>query len=301
LQIIFVSRHSKVARTIHIMPRHLAVAGGAFLALVIFVGAFIASLIAPLAPAPSQGELLAQQQETHGVRQFMNGNLQAMAARLGELQAQVLHLDTLGERVAGLAGVKREAPPAITPLLAQGGPFVPVLLGAEQLQLEIDRLAREVDFRSNEFAMLESRFLERRLPTVLPVKDAFLGSSFGQRSDPFLGQRAMHEGIDFNAERGTPVFAAADGVVVSAGWHSDFGNLVEIDHGAGLTTRYAHLSRLNVKAGSLVSRDEQIGAVGSTGRSTGAHLHFEVRKNGVAQNPAKFLKQGEEYALLKRR
>jgi murein DD-endopeptidase MepM/ murein hydrolase activator NlpD len=135
----------------------------------------------------------------------------------------------------------------------------------------------------------------------LPVKDAFLGSSFGQRSDPFLGQRAMHEGIDFNAERGTPVFAAADGVVVSAGWHSDFGNLVELDHGAGLTTRYAHLSRMHVKPGSLVSRDEQIGAVGSTGRSTGAHLHFEVRKRGVAQNPAQFLKQGEEYALLRRR
>jgi len=90
-------------------------------------------------------------------------------------------------------------------------------------------------------------------------------------------------------------------VVLSAGWQSDFGNMIEVDHGDGLTTRYAHLSRMNAKAGSLVKRGERIGAVGSTGRSTGSHLHFEVRMLGVAQNPASFLKQGEEFALVKRR
>jgi len=281
-------------------------AGFAFLSLVMFSATLISWLTAHGSRAGGQDEVLAQQQETHQTQQFLNNNLQLMATRLGELQAQVLHLDTLGDRLAGIAGIKREMPPAIKPLAGQGGAFVPAPLGADELQHEIDRLSREVDARSDELAVLESRFLEKRvkerlLPTTLPVKEAFLGSPFGHRSDPILGQRAMHEGIDFNAESGTPVVAAADGVVITAGWQSDFGNMIEVDHGDGLTTRYAHLSRMNIKTGSLVKRGERIGAVGSTGRSTGSHLHFEVRMLGVAQNPASFLKQGEEFALVKRR
>jgi len=306
LQIILVSRHLKVARTITIMPRHLVIAGFAFLSLVMSSATLISWLTAHGPRPGSQDEVLSQQQETHQAQQFLNNNLQLMATRLGELQAQVLHLDTLGDRLAGIAGIKREAPPASKPVAGQGGAFVPAPLGADELQREIDRLFREVDVRSDELAVLESRFLEKRvkerlMPTTLPVKEAFLGSPFGHRSDPILGQRAMHEGIDFNAETGTPVVAAADGVVLSAGWQSDFGNMIEVDHGDGLTTRYAHLSRMNAKAGSLVKRGERIGAVGSTGRSTGSHLHFEVRMLGVAQNPASFLKQGEEFALVKRR
>jgi murein DD-endopeptidase MepM/ murein hydrolase activator NlpD len=306
LQIILVSRHLKVARTITIMPRHLAIAGLAFLSLVMSSATLISWLTAHGPRPGSQDEVLSQQQETHQAQQFLNNNLQLMATRLGELQAQVLHLDTLGDRLAGIAGIKREAPPESKPVSGQGGAFVAAPLGADELQREIDRLSREVDVRSDELAVLESRFLEKRvkerlMPTTLPVKEAFLGSPFGHRSDPILGQRAMHEGIDFNAETGTPVVAAADGVVLSAGWQSDFGNMIEVDHGDGLTTRYAHLSRMNAKAGSLVKRGERIGAVGSTGRSTGSHLHFEVRMLGVAQNPASFLKQGEEFALVKRR
>jgi murein DD-endopeptidase MepM/ murein hydrolase activator NlpD len=306
LQIILVSRHLKVARTITIMPRHLAIAGIAFVSLVMFSAMLISWLTAHGPRAGSQVEALSQQQETHQAQQFLNNNLQLMATRLGELQAQVLHLDTLGDRLAGIAGIKREAPPASKPVAGQGGAFVPAPLGADELQREIDRLSREVDVRADELAVLETRFLEQRvkerlLPTTLPVKEAFLGSPFGHRSDPILGQRAMHEGIDFNAETGTPVVAAADGVVLAAGWQSDFGNMIEVDHGDGLTTRYAHLSRMNAKAGSLIKRGERIGAVGSTGRSTGSHLHFEVRMLGVAQNPASFLKQGEEFALVKRR
>lgn len=306
MQIILVSRHLKVARTITIMPRHLVIAGFAFLSLVMSSATLISWLTAHGPRPGSQDEVLSQQQQTHQAQQFLNNNLQLMATRLGELQAQVLHLDTLGDRLAGIAGIKREAPPASKPVAGQGGAFVPAPLGADELQREIDRLSREVDVRSDELAVLESRFLEKRvkerlMPTTLPVKEAFLGSPFGHRSDPIVGQRAMHEGIDFNAETGTPVVAAADGVVLSAGWQSDFGNMIEVDHGDGLTTRYAHLSRMNAKAGSLVKRGERIGAVGSTGRSTGSHLHFEVRMLGVAQNPASFLKQGEEFALVKRR
>ena len=183
---------------------------------------------------------------------------------------------------------------------------MPAPLSAVELQREIDRLAQEVDARTEELTVLESHFLEKRvkerlMPTTLPVKAAYLGSPFGVRSDPIAGLRALHEGIDFNAEPGTPVIAAADGVVLSAAYHNDFGNMVEIDHGEGLTTRYAHLSRMGVKPGALIKRGELLGAVGNTGRSTGPHLHFEVRMLGIAQNPAQFLKQGEEFALVKRR
>ena len=140
-----------------------------------------------------------------------------------------------------------------------------------------------------------------RLPTTLPVKDAALGSFFGYRTDPFAGLRSMHEGLDFSAEPGTPVVAAADGVVLAASFHPEYGNLVEVDHGQGLTTRYAHLSRMDVTPGALVKGGSRIGAVGNTGRSTGPHLHFEVRQFGVARDPAPFLRQGGEYAALKRR
>lgn len=306
MQIILVSRHLKVARTIAIMPRHLLIAGASFLTLVLFTAQLISPLTVRVTNVDREGGALAQPREAHEAQLFVNNNLQMMAARLGELKAQILHLDTLGERLSGLAGVKRETPPLSPPPAGQGGTFVPAPLGADELQHEIDRLAQEVDARTDELAFLESSFLEKRvrerlLPTTLPVKEAALGSPFGHRSDPIIGLRAMHEGIDFNSETGKAVVAAADGVIVAAAYQGDFGNMVEIDHGDGLTTRYAHLSRMDIKLGNIVKRGDKVGAVGSTGRSTGSHLHFEVRMLGVPQNPAHFLKQGDEYALLKRR
>lgn len=306
MQIILVSRHLKVARTITIMPRHLLIAGASFFSLVLLTAQLISPLTVRVNNVDRQDGVLAQPQESHEAQQFVNNNLQMMAARLGELKAQILHLDTLGERLSGLAGVQRETPPPSPPPAGQGGAFVPAPPAAGELQREIDRLAQDVDARTDELAFLESKFLEKRvlerlLPTTLPVKEAMLGSPFGHRSDPIIGLRAMHEGIDFNSETGKPVVAAADGVILAAGYQGDFGNMVEIDHGDGLTTRYAHLSRMNVKPGIIVKRGDKVGAVGSTGRSTGSHLHFEVRMLGVPQNPAHFLKQGDEYAFLKRR
>lgn len=305
MQIILVSRHLKAARTITIMPRHLLIAGFVFLSLVIGTSAMLAWAASQLRAAGAEGNALSPY-ESGRTPQYMSNNLQLMATRLGELQAQVLHLDSLGERLAGIAGVKRDALPTREKAVGQGGAFVPAPLSAGELQREIDRLAQVVDLRTDELTVLESRFLEKRvkerlLPTTLPVKAAYLGSPFGQRSDPIAGLRAMHEGIDFNAEIGSPVVAAADGVVLSAAYHNDFGNMIDVDHGDGLTTRYAHLSSMNVKAGGIVKRGEVLGAVGVTGRSTGPHLHFEVRVRGIPQNPAQFLKQGEEYALVKRR
>ena len=307
MQIILVSRHLKAARTITIMPRHLVATLFVFLVLVFSTSALFSWLSVHLR-LPLVEDLLVslQLQETRKTRDYLDNNLQLMATRLGELQARVLQLDAMGDRVSGLAGIKREPEAVTVPgKPGQGGPFIAVLTPIE-LQSEIDRLASEVERRTDDFGFLEFKLLEKRvkdrlLPTTLPVKNAALGSVFGHRADPVAGVRAMHEGLDFSAETGTPVVVAADGVVLSAAYHPEYGNLVDVDHGDGLSSRYAHLSVMEVKPGMLIKRGERIGAVGTTGRSTGPHLHFEVRMLGVAQNPAHFLKQGDEFALVKRR
>jgi len=306
VQIILVSRHLKAARTITIMPRHVLMVFAAFFVLVLSSSALISWLSVHFRlPIVENLMLSLQQQESRKVHDYLSNNLQLMATRLGELQAKVLQLDSLGERLSGLAGDK-PAMPVERAKDAQGGPFLPAPLSTEALQQEINRLAAVIETKTDELSFLEVRLLEKRvkdrlLPTTLPVKDAFFGSPFGHRQDPIAGLRAMHEGIDFIAPPGAAIVAAADGVVVSAEYHPEFGNMIDIDHGAGLTSRYAHMSRLDVEAGRMVKGGERIGALGNTGRSTGPHLHFEVRMLGVAQNPALFLKQGQEFAQIKHR
>jgi murein DD-endopeptidase MepM/ murein hydrolase activator NlpD len=246
---------------------------------------------------------------------YMRENLDAMAQRLGELQAKLIKLEAMGERVSTAVGVK---PDEVAPLLmkkvdaakgdkgdvrgdargdAKGGPYVP--LSAEgsvslgDLRAAVGALDLEADQHTDLFTLLESRWLETRLQSLMipnsPPVNVPVGSGFGFRSDPFLGRMALHTGLDFPAPTGTPVHAAAGGVVLSAAVHPEYGNLVEIDHGNGLVTRYAHNSKMLVKAGDLIQRGQVISEVGTTGRSTGAHLHFEVLVDGVPQNPAKFL------------
>ena len=305
MQIILVSRHLKAARTITIMPRHLVMTLAAFVTAV-FLTSAVFSWLSVHFRLPLIEDLLTsiQHKESQKTREYVSNNLEMMASRLGELQAQMLQLDHLGDRLSGMAGVKPK--PVINEKLAAGGPFVPAPMGANELQREIERLAQAVDSKTEELFLLESKFLEQRvkerlLPTTLPVKNALLGSGFGYRSDPFAGLRAMHEGVDFKADTGEAVYVAADGVVIVASYHPEFGNMIDVDHGDGLLSRYAHLSRIDVQSGSVVKRGDLIGAVGTTGRSTGAHLHFEVRMFGVAQNPAHFLKKSEEFVQLKRR
>ncbi|HWI15556.1 MAG TPA: M23 family metallopeptidase, partial [Burkholderiales bacterium] len=128
------------------------------------------------------------------------------------------------------------------------------------------------------------------LPTSLPLEVGAHSSDYGWRTDPFSGQRTYHEGIDFMAEHGAPILAAAGGVVVYSDFHPQYGNMLEIDHGNGLVTRYAHAAKRLARVGDVVTRGAQIGEVGSSGRSTGNHLHFEVRRNGAPLNPAQFLR-----------
>jgi murein DD-endopeptidase MepM/ murein hydrolase activator NlpD len=247
---------------------------------------------------------------------FMRENLDAMAQRVGEVQAKLIKLEAMGERVSTAAGVKPEELKSImkTPAAAggQGGPFVPFvgttpgsMAGSasgtgpslDQLNGLVAALDIEADQRTDLFTLLESRLLESRLqalmiPNSKPV-DVEVGSGFGFRTDPFTGRAALHTGLDFPTEVGTPVHAAAGGVVRTAQWHPEYGNMVELDHGNGLVTRYAHSSKVLVKVGDLIKRGQVISLVGTTGRSTGPHLHFEVLVDGVPQDPAKFLAGGD--------
>ncbi|MCK6389448.1 MAG: M23 family metallopeptidase [Azonexus sp.] len=307
MQIIIVSRHLKAARTLTIMPRHLVIGTG-LLVTVILLAAFLVSWLSMHFRLPVAEDLVhaIQQEESRQASEHVANNLQLMATRLGELQGRLLQLDNLGSRVSDLAGIKQRKPAAPVSAPGQGGPYLPAPMSSDELQEEIERLAASVDRHTDEFSYMEFKLLEKRvesrvLPTTLPVKDAVLGSGFGYRSDPFAGLRARHDGLDFSAPQGTPIVAAADGVVSSADFHPDFGNVVDIDHGDGLTSRYAHMSMIEVVAGQMLRRGEKVGEVGTTGRSTGPHLHFEVRMLGVPQNPANFLKRGQEFAQVKRR
>ena len=232
---------------------------------------------------------------------FMRENLDAMAVKVGEMQAKLVKLEAMGERVSGLAGVKTEGlRPATSARPARGGaggPFVPARTPSlEQLQRMVAELDDVTDQDTDLFTYVESRLLERRMqalmvPNSRPV-DVEVGSGFGFRTDPFTGRPALHTGLDFPAESGTAIHAAAGGVVRTVEWHPAYGHMVELDHGNGLVTRYAHTSKVFVKVGDLIKRGQIVAAIGTTGRSTGPHLHFEVLVEGVPQDPEKFLAGG---------
>jgi murein DD-endopeptidase MepM/ murein hydrolase activator NlpD len=240
---------------------------------------------------------LVVQDEFEQRDRFMRENLDAMARRLGDMQARMMQMQVLSERVAGLAGVKPEE--IQSQAAARGGALIdgrPLTL--EELQATLNDLEQLTGERTDLLTVMESRLIDQRLkkmmvPTQQPVSHAAIGSHFGWRIDPFTGRQALHTGLDFEAGVGTPILAAAGGVVVSAEVHPQYGNMVEVDHGNQLVTRYGHASKLLVKKGDLVKRGQPLALVGTTGRSTGPHLHFEVLVQGVPQDPQKFLAAGQ--------
>ncbi|MFT3664431.1 M23 family metallopeptidase [Piscinibacter sp.] len=258
-------------------------------------------------PVVSQIVRLVVRDEFAQRDRFMRENLDAMAQKVGEMQAKLVKLEAMGDRVSGMAGVKSEelrttprprGGAAAASGGAQGGPYVPAqAVTLEQLRSIVDSLDQSADESADVFTLIESRLLESRLrslmiPNSAPVAGP-IGSGFGFRSDPFTGRSALHTGLDFPTEVGTAIMAAAGGVVRTAEMHPAYGQMIEIDHGNGLVTRYAHASRLLARVGDIVKRGQKIAQVGTTGRSTGPHLHFEVLVDGVPQDPAKFLAGGE--------
>lgn len=221
-------------------------------------------------------------------------HLDALALQLGEMRARIMRLDALSSRLAKMAGIKEQDIDAAQPP-GTGGPQVnPQDISEEQLQAGIADLARQIELKADRLSMLEAMLLQQTmqksmLPDNSPVNVGYNSSSFGWRVDPFSGRSAFHEGLDFTAATGTPIHAAAGGRVTVAEQTPDYGKIVKISHGSGLETRYAHASELLVNAGEVVRKGQLIARVGSTGRSTGPHLHFEVRRDGAPLDPRKFL------------
>jgi murein DD-endopeptidase MepM/ murein hydrolase activator NlpD len=300
VHIILVSNRLATAKTLNITPRLLigAVAGFVFLS---FATSFLFSWVGVRFNMPFAAELVAavQQIQNRKTEEYVRDNVTSMAVKLGEMQAQLMRLDSLGERISKNSGINVPKTEAGKGKSGSGGPLVNPSrpLSANELQREIDRLAEILEQRSDSLTALESQIMERRikatlLPTIVPIISTHVGSTFGRRIDPIAGVTAMHEGIDFVAEPGTPVLASAGGVVLTAESHPQYGNLIEIDHGNDFSSRYAHLSKIRVKVGQIIKRGQEIALSGNTGRTTGPHLHFEVRFKGVAQNPARFLQMG---------
>ncbi|MGA1079256.1 MAG: M23 family metallopeptidase [Steroidobacteraceae bacterium] len=243
--------------------------------------------------------LTEQREMVDRTRADANQQIDALAARVGELNARLIRLDALGKRLTEAAELDArefnfDAPPAV------GGPENPMPgeVGAEAPSVEalLDSLQATIDDRSRQLAALETLILSRELaqqivPGGTPVEAGYISSFYGSRTDPFTGKAAFHAGLDFAGPPGTRVLAAADGVVSKVGRSKNFGNFVEITHGKGYVSRYGHNASLLVQAGDTVKRGDPIAMMGSTGRSTGTHLHFEVIKNGRSVNPLVFVKR----------
>lgn len=300
MQIILLHRRLAQARTLTLTNRRIVTTVAlVVLAFVLLAGGIAALVVryAAQSKSPVVRNMLDLGAVDDGARKdrFVRENLNAMAVKLGEMQAQLMRLDALGGRVSGLAGIQPEefdfksSPP-------RGGlePIDARRMTMDELKSQLDRVQLDVEHRSDYLNAVETELINatlksKMMPTIQPVDVSYNASGFGSRIDPFNGTVAMHQGIDFVAQAGTPIVAAAGGVVIASEWHHDFGNMIEIDHGNDITTLYAHASKVYVRVGDIVKRNQHIADVGSTGRATGAHLHFEVHVKNVPQNPEKFL------------
>jgi murein DD-endopeptidase MepM/ murein hydrolase activator NlpD len=240
--------------------------------------------------------IAAQQHQLGDVRADTHRSLDALAVQLGKLQAQAARLNALGERLTQVGRLDDgEFDFSATP--AMGGPEEPVSATDAPVPLVagIDSLRAEFERQDAQLSLLENLLLERKvdnalLPTGMPVKHGYIASGYGVRTDPINGHRSVHRGIDFDAPMGAPVLSVAEGVVTFAGVRHGYGKVVEVDHGNGYMTRYAHNSKIEVKVGQRVHIGDTLAKVGSTGRSTGPHCHFEVWLDGRPVNPIAYVK-----------
>lgn len=244
-----------------------------------------------------QQELKAQELELDDIRHNAQDNLDASARHLADLQARLTRLDALGERLTRLAGLD-EGEFSFGDRPALGGPV------SEQYEahvdLEVDRLIRrmaeQMEAKQHQLHVLETLLANRRISEDLyvagqPTRVGWISSPFGVRIDPINGRRVMHRGVDFAAPEASEVIAVASGVVTYAGERGGYGRMVEINHGGGYTTLYGHHKKLAVSTGDVVKKGQTIGYVGSTGRSTGPHVHYEVLKDGRTVDPASYIRR----------
>ncbi|WP_298581438.1 M23 family metallopeptidase [uncultured Luteimonas sp.] len=240
-----------------------------------------------------QRQVASQEQALDTTRREAQREVNALAARLGELQAQANRLNALGDRLTRIAKLGDGEFDFDRPV-GLGGAEPSQDMPARQLVGGLDEVDAQFGNAGRQLSVLEALLFDQELernavPSRSPVASSYITSGYGGRADPFGGGSQFHKGIDFDANTGDPVLTVADGVVSYSGVRSGYGNVVEVDHGNGYVTRYAHNSRNTVKVGDLVRVGQQIARAGSTGRSTGAHVHFEVWENGRVHNPRKFL------------
>ncbi|HEY5970452.1 MAG TPA: M23 family metallopeptidase [Pseudoxanthomonas sp.] len=237
-----------------------------------------------------------QQSELDQVRRGAQQEINAMAARLGELQAQANRLNALGERLIRV-GQLQDGEFDFDEPVGVGGNDAAYDMKPQALRDGIGQMEQQFAASGRQLSVLEALLFNRTLdqnamPSRMPIANSYITSGFGGRANPIGGGGQFHKGIDFEADVGDPVLSVADGVVSFAGIKGGYGNVVDVDHGNGYITRYAHNSRLVVKVGDLVRVGQEVAKAGSTGRSTGAHVHFEVWENGNVVNPRKFLGEG---------
>jgi len=242
-------------------------------------------------------EQLAQQSGELAVLQGQaDRRLQALTLTLAELQARMTRLDALGEHLTGMASLEEgefdfSQPPAL------GGPLAgefSVDFSATDLASELDRFEAQLDDREQQLDILESLLTDRKLAdeswlSGRPIEKGWISSHYGKRTDPFTGKLAMHNGIDFAGKEGSNVVAVAAGVVTWSGPRSGYGQMVEVSHGDGFVTRYSHNKQNLVQPGEVVRKGQPIALMGSTGRSTGAHVHYEVYKHGRSVDPSSYI------------
>jgi len=296
LNVILVSKHLKAPKKINLAERRTAAtfAGTAVLLLSALFGLGFAanSVFGNLQVAQLKSRVAEQDRLIAELRADNQRDMNAMALRLAELQAQANRLNALGIRLtrdSKLSGGEfnfERVPGA-------GGDEAAEDVSAAELKASLKQVSAEFEASSQQLSVLESMLFEQELelksqPTTRP-SDGFVTSGFGYRMHPILGGRAHHNGIDFDANTGDPVRSAGNGLVKYAGWKNGFGNVVEIDHQNGYVTVYAHNSAFTVKEGDVVRAGQMVAKAGSTGRSTGPHVHFEVHKDGRAVNPRAFL------------
>jgi murein DD-endopeptidase MepM/ murein hydrolase activator NlpD len=226
-------------------------------------------------------------------RRSAESELDTLAARLGNMQANVIRLNALGQRLVKVAKLdSKEFNFKNTP--SYGGPNEAEAVASIDFDNVIADLDKQLNSREEQLAVLEEVIMNRQLrseskPRGRPIKKGWTSSYYGKRADPFTGKLAMHKGMDFAGKEGSEIVAVANGVVTWAGDRYGYGNLVEVNHGNGYTTRYGHNAKFLVEVGDSVEKGQAISHMGSTGRSTGPHVHFEVLKNDRQVNPAKFV------------
>ncbi|EOD56990.1 M23 family metallopeptidase [Aeromonas molluscorum] len=289
--------NGKQRRKLHFPKQRLAWVGGLFLSILVLGSVLLWQSWHQKMAALELALVQAEQQQTSQTTEQAREQLAMLAAQVGTMQGQLGRLNALGERLTEQADLDpdefnfKELPP-------MGGPSYDADLevNLDELQSSMAHLSKQLSSREEQLSVLESFMLNHHITDAgfisgSPVKQerVWISSGFGGRVDPFNGRAKMHKGVDFRGKPGTPILATGPGIVSWAGRHPEFGNMIEINHGNGLVTRYAHNAKLLVEVGTLVDQGQQIALMGRTGRATGVHLHYEVLKDGRQVNPSQFL------------